>query len=101
MKDTDGQQHAQLCKEKMAPIVTYLGKKKFLMGENITYLDFIFVELCDFVQFLSADTFFEENKSIVRYVKNIKGKKQIKNYVASTRFFDKPFNAKMAKINNL
>ena len=48
------------------------------MGENITYLDFIFLELCDFVQFLTADKFFEENKSITRYVKTMNGKKQIK-----------------------
>lgn len=77
-----------------------MGKNKFLMGENITYLDFIFLELCDFVQFLTDNQFFEENKSITRYVKTMNGKKQIKQYVASERFMTKPFNNKIAKINN-
>ena len=78
MVGTDPQNLAKVCREKMAPIVAYMGKSKFLMGEDITYLDFIFLELCDFVQFLTADKFFEENKSITRYVKTMNGKKQIK-----------------------
>ena len=48
-----------LANAKMKPIVDYLGEKKeFLCGE-LTYIDFYFVELCDFVQFLTKDQFFE------------------------------------------
>lgn len=90
----------QTCKIKMEPIVAYLGKKNFLMGDNITYLDFIMVEMCDFVQFLTNEEFFTENKAIEKYVRRIKGKRQIKKYIA-TDAFKKPFNNKVAKINNL
>ena len=92
---------SQTAKAKMAPIVEYMGKKDYLIGANLTFLDFYLLELCDFVQWLTDNEFFTENKKVARYVKKMKGQKQIKRYIMSDRFVEKPFNNKVAKINNL
>ena len=39
--------------EKVKPVVHFMGDQKFLCGENITYVDFILFELCDFMDWLS------------------------------------------------
>lgn len=91
----------QTAKAKMAPIVSYMGKREHLIGNSLTFLDFIMLELCDFVQWLSENEFFNENKSIARYVKKMKGLRQIKRYILSERFVEKPYNNKVAKINNM
>ena len=91
----------QTCKVKMQPLVNYLGKKDYMVGANLTYLDFIMLEMCDFTQFLTNNEFYNENKSIARYVKRLKAIRQLKNYIKSDRYLEKPFNNKVAKINNL
>ena len=88
-------------KAKMAPIVDYLGKKDYLIGDNLTFMDFYMLELCDFIQWLTDNEFFTENKNIARYVKRMKGLKSVKRYIKSERYLEKPFNNKVAKINNL
>jgi len=88
-------------KAKMAPIVNYLGKKDYLIGSSLTFLDFYMLEQCDFVQWLTNNEFFTENKSVARYVKRMKGLKTVKRYIKSDRFLEKPYNNKVAKINNL
>jgi len=85
----------------MKPIVDYLGKKDFLIGEHLTFLDFYMLESCDFVQWLTNNEFFSENKNVARYVKRMKGLKTVKRYIKSDRFLEKPFNNKVAKFNNL
>ena len=88
-------------KQKMAPIVAYLGKKDYLFGNELTFLDFYLLEQCDFVQWLTEDSFFTENKNVARYVKRMKGLRQVKRYIKSDRYLEKPFNNKVAKINNM
>lgn len=85
----------------MAPIVKALGKNDYLAGANLTYIDFYLLEVIDFVQFLTNNEFTESNKPIARYVKRMKGIKQLKKYLSSERYLEKPFNNKVAKINNL
>ena len=85
----------------MAPIVQYLDKKDYLIGSHLTFMDFYLLELCDFVQWLTSNEFFQENKNIAAYVKRMKNLRQIKSYVKSDRYLEKPFNNKVAKINNL
>lgn len=92
---------AATAKNKMKPICDYLGKKDYLIGENLTFLDFYLLEQCDFVQWLTNNEFFNENKNVARYVKRMKGLRQVKRYIKSDRFVEKPFNNKVAKINNM
>ena len=62
----------QTSKAKMQPLVNYLGKNDYMVGGNLTYLDLIMLEMCDFTQFLTNNEFYNENKSIARYVKRMK-----------------------------
>ena len=90
-----------LALSKMAPIVKYLGDKKdFLCGE-LTYIDFYCLELCDFVQFLTNNRFYEQNQAVARYAKRMKDLPNIKAYIVSERYLAAPCNNKVAKINNL
>ena len=72
-----------------------------MFGDEIRYIDFFTLELFEFVQWLTDNVFFTENKSVARYVKRVKGLRQMKRYIKSDRYMDKPFNNKVAKINNL
>ena len=85
----------------MAPIVSFLAKKEFLIGSSLTFIDFYMLELCDFVQWLTENEFYTEHKNVARYVKRMKGLRQMKRYIKSDRFVEKPFNNKVAKINNM
>lgn len=85
----------------MQPIVSYLGRKDYLFGTELTFLDFYMLEQCDFVEWLTDQTFSRENKTVQRYVKRMKSLKTTKRYIKSDRYLHKPFNNKVAKINNL
>lgn len=98
---TDRDQLSATAKAKMAAIVEILGKKEYLIGERLTFVDFYLLEQCDFVQWLTNNEFFNENKNVARYVKRMKGLRQIKRYIKSDRYLEKPFNNKVAKINNM
>ena len=39
--------------EKVKPIVNFLGEKNFLVGSDVTYVDFTFFELCELMNFIS------------------------------------------------
>lgn len=98
---TDRDALSNTAKAKMVPIVDYLGKKDYLIGDKLTFLDFYLLEQCDFVQWLTNNEFFNENKNVARFVKRMKGLRQIKRYIKSDRYLEKPYNNKVAKINNL
>lgn len=72
-----------------------------MFGDEIRYIDFFTLELLEFVQWLTDNVFFTENKNVARYVKRVKGLRQMKRYIKSDRYMDKPFNNKVAKLNNL
>ena len=85
----------------MAPIVKYLGETKDFLCKELTYIDFYCLEICDFVQFLTNNRFYAENKAVARYAKRMKDLPSIKAYIESERYIAAPFNNKFAKINNL
>ena len=86
---------------KMKPLVDYLGKKDFLFGNDMTFLDFYMLELCEFADWLTENTFLNANKPLNRYIKRMKGQKRVKAYMRSENFMQKPFNNLSAKINNV
>ena len=70
----DQQKLTALAKAKMAPLVAFLGERKYFMGENLSLLDFFFLELCEYVNWLTAVSFYSENKNISgKYIKRMKG----------------------------
>ena len=68
--------------EKLTPILKFLGDKKFLVGENETYMDFYFYEVCQFaVNVLQPELFtlFPTTKTYCENVANLPG---LKEYLA-------------------
>ena len=45
--------------EKVKPVSNFLSSKKYLCGNQVTYVDFILFELCDLMEWLSQSLFFE------------------------------------------
>ena len=50
--------------EKVKPLVNFLADKKFLCGNNVTYVDFVFFELCDFMNWISQEMLYERFPSL-------------------------------------
>ena len=87
--------------KKVVSIVNFLGDKDFLCGDNVTYPDFIFFELCDLMQFVSEGRLFEKYPTLETYHERVKELPRLKEfYEDDTRCIKRPFNNKIAKINN-
>jgi len=96
----DRRKLTELAKQKMKPIVEYLGKKEYLFGAELSFLDFYMLEQCEFVEWLTEQTFLSENKPLGRYIKRMKGQKKVKAYMRSDKFKEVGlFNNTSAKIN--
>ena len=97
---TDREVLKKAAKAKVQPILKYLENKDFAAGDNISYMDFFLLELYDFIEFLTESEFYAENKSAKQYAQRMKSLRQISNYMASSRYLARPFNNKVARINN-
>ena len=53
--------------EKVKPIVEFLGEKKFLVCEDVTYVDFTMFELCELMQFISQGELFRRYPKLEAY----------------------------------
>ena len=42
------------------------------MSDEMCFLDFQLIEMCELVNWLSDDGFFQNNKAVARYVKRVK-----------------------------
>ena len=84
---------------KMLPaIVSFLGEKKFLVGNSPTWVDFYFFELVNLMFYLKQDLF-TLYPVLEKYVKSMHSLPKLGAYLADPKCFDKnlPFNNKMAK----
>ena len=87
--------------EKIKPISAYLGNKTFLVGESLTYVDFIFFELCEVMSWVTEGQLFAENPNLGPYCDRVKGLPKLAEYYADdTKCMKRPFNNKVAKLNN-
>ena len=86
---------------KVGPLVTFLGQKTYLCGENLTYVDFIFFELCDFMDWIAEGNLFMQHPSLKAYSDRIKALPRLAEFYADdTRCIKRPYNNKIAKLNN-
>ena len=87
--------------EKVKPIVAFLGDKSFLVGNDVTYVDFTFFELCDFMGFISEGQLFTNFPALTAYCDRVKGLPKLAEYYADdTKCMKAPFNNKVAKLND-
>ena len=83
----------------MPAIVSFLGEKKFLVGENPTYVDFYFVEIIELLVFVTEGKVLEDYPTLKTYHANVLG---LPNVAAKHEEQKKLiFNNKVAKINNM
>ena len=78
-------------------IEKYLGSKKFLVGDNVTYVDFIFFELLNLCDFVTEGKLFEEHGTIKAYVERMKDLNNVIAFFESHATQGLKFNNKMAK----
>ena len=87
--------------EKVGPLVNYLAEKPFLCGRNVTYVDFIFFELIEFMEWISQGLLFERNPSLESYSERIRSLPRLSEFYADdSKCIKRPFNNKVAKLNN-
>nr|VZI25974.1 unnamed protein product [Spirometra erinaceieuropaei] len=72
-------------------ISTYLGSKKWLIGDNITYADFVLYEnLCVFHVF--EPSCFDKYPNLREYIERFEALPKIKQYMNSEKFISWPLN---------
>ena len=87
--------------EKVKPLVTFLGENEFLCGPNVTYVDFIFFELIDFMDWISQGMLYERNPVLLTYHGRMKSLPRLAEFYADdTKCIKRPYNNKVAKLNN-
>ena len=87
--------------EKVKPLVNFLAEKKFLCGKNVTYVDFVFFELCDFMNWVSQEMLYERFPKLEEYYNRMKSLPRLKEFYADdVRCIKRPYNNPVAKINN-
>lgn len=74
--------------------------KKYLTGNNLTYLDFYLYELLCLIDFTSDGKVFKEYPDLAEYQFRISQLKNLKEYLVSSKCLTAPFNMKFARINN-
>ena len=87
--------------EKVKAIVRFLGQNAFLAGESVTYVDFTMFELCELMDWISEGQLFSQNPSLHQYCERVKALPKLAEYYADdTKCMKRPFNNKIAKLNN-
>ena len=86
------------CKKRLEPIVKWLGDKKFLMGNNICYLDFILFECTNVIEFVSEGRVWTDYPILKPYNERIRAIPELADAIkkAEAKAFNNPF----AKLNN-
>lgn len=90
-----------ICLKRMKPLIESLGDNEYIIGDYLTYLDFIFLELCLLVNFVTEGEFKYHNDNISNYMMRMRELPSVNEYILSDHYMSKPFNNKIATINNL
>jgi len=74
----------------------FLGKNKYLAGEKLTYVDFMFYEVLDHHRLFKSDCL-DEFSNLKEYMGRFEALPNIAEYMKSDKFMKAPLNNKMAK----
>mmetsp|Transcript_26877 Transcript_26877/g.25931 ORF Transcript_26877/g.25931 Transcript_26877/m.25931 type:complete len:219 (-) Transcript_26877:77-733(-) len=72
-------------------LVTYLGDKKFIMGDNLTWLDFYNLEFYEWLNWFTEGAYFKKYPKAEEYAKRLSELPGVKEYRASDKYLAKPF----------
>ena len=100
---TSGDRNAitQTIMTKIQPIARYLAEKQFLVGDNVTYIDFVLFELVDFMAWITEDRIYQQHPNLQAYFNRMRNLPKLKEFFEDdARCIKRPFNNKIAKLNN-
>ena len=86
--------------DKAHEISNFLKNKKFLIGNDICYLDFVVFELLELIDLVTDGKVFQEFDNLSSYHHRIQNLPKLRDYIDSEDFLKAPFHMKNAKINN-
>lgn len=89
-----------IAKERLPQLVKYLGDKKYLIGDYVTYVDFYFYEFLELLNFISDGQIIIDYPTLKDYKKSIESLDSMVRHMKSDQYVQRPFNNKIAKINN-
>lgn len=69
-------------------LVKSMGDKQYLAGDDVSWVDFIFYELCQLMEF-TIPTFFEEFPTLKPYCDRVANLPKVKEYLASPESYTK------------
>ena len=84
---------------KLPGIKAFLGSKKFLAGDDVTYIDFVFFELLHFNNFITDGEILQDS-TLSAYEARVRALNGIQAFFDSDFTKALAFNNKMAKIGN-
>ena len=79
-------------------VLSFLGNKTYLVGDYLTYVDFILYEMNELMAHISGNEVFEKFPKLKEYNLRIESISSVSEYLASLKKLDMPFNNKVAKI---
>lgn len=86
---------------KIKPVSTYLAGKPFLVGEQITYVDFYLFSISKYMEFLTEGDVYTQFPNLKEHYNRIRELPSMTVYFANDANYESlSFNGKRAKINN-
>ena len=86
--------------KRMEQVSKFLGSKHFIAGDNVTWVDFYIFEQIEVFAWITEGEFLTRYPNLAEYHKRIAALPRFSEYYHSDRFVKRPFNNKMAKLNN-
>ena len=86
--------------ERVEGISKFLGTKPFFVGDYVTLVDFFIFEQVELFEWISEGEFLTKFPNLADYHKRVAALPKFAEYYNSERFMKRPFNNKIAKLNN-
>mmetsp|Transcript_6229 Transcript_6229/g.4412 ORF Transcript_6229/g.4412 Transcript_6229/m.4412 type:complete len:120 (+) Transcript_6229:340-699(+) len=94
----DREEIKKIVEAKLPPIMKFRGEHKFLTGDSPAWIDFLFFELVENLEFVSEGKLLAEHPKVKEYHSNVASLPKLAEYIASGAEKKLPFNNKMAKL---
>ena len=85
---------------RMEAVAKFLGTKKFLVGDYVTWVDFFVWEQIELFDWITEGEFLRKYPTLAEYHKRVAALPKFAEYYHSDKFMKRPFNNKIAKVNN-
>ena len=82
----------------LVKMVSYLGNKKFLVGDYLTYVDFLFYDFLEMIAKVSEGRIYIEFPSLKAYKENLEKLEKMAEHLKSDRYIQGPFINSNSKI---